>query len=110
MRRTVHISGQIEPFFGTLDENVRFLEHTLHFRTHLNDTRLSIEGQHDAVEQAVKIVEEYNHITRNGRKLSSAEVKSLISVATQSPDESPRGMFEHGRTRAFGKKTVTPKN
>src|SRR5262249_37769913 len=110
MRRTVHISGQIEPFFGTLDENVRFLEDTLHVRTHLNDTRLSIEGQHDAVEQAVKIVEEYNHITRNGRKLSSAEVKSLISVATQSPDESPRGMFEHGRTRAFGKKTVTPKN
>jgi len=110
MRRTVHISGQIEPFFGTLDENVRLLEDVLHVRTHLSDTKLTIEGEHDAVEHAAKIVEEYNHATRRGRALSSEEVKSLIRVATDEPHESPRGMFEQGRARAFGKKTVTPKN
>jgi phosphate starvation-inducible PhoH-like protein len=110
MRRTVHISGQIEPFFGTLDENVRLLEESLHVRTHLHDTRLSIEGEQESVDQAVKIVEEYNHLTRHGRALSAAEVKSLMRVATDEPHESPRGMFEHGRTRSFGKKHVTPKN
>ena len=110
MRRTVHISGQIEPFFGTLDENVRLLEDTLRVRTHLHDTRLTVEGEQEGVDQAVKIVEEYNHLTRHGRKLSSTEVKSLISVATEEPHESPRGMFEHGRARSFGKKIVTPKN
>src|ERR1700734_2068658 len=110
MRRTVHISGQIESFFGTLDENVRLLEDTLHVRTHLNDNRLTIEGDQDNVDHAVKIVEEYNHLTRHGRKLTSAEVKSLIHVATDEPHESPRGMFEHGRQRSFGKKVVTPKN
>src|ERR1700682_5101592 len=110
MRRTVHISGQIEPFFGTLDENVRLLEDTLQVRTHLNDTRLTIEGKQESVDQAVKIIEEHNHLTRHGRKLSSAEVKSLMKVATDEPHESPRGMFEHGRARSFGKKVVTPKN
>src|SRR5437879_8075663 len=110
MRRTVHISGQIEPFFGTLDENVRVLEDSLRVRTHLHDTRLTIEGEQDCVDQAVKIVEEYNHLTRHGRTLSAAEVKSLMRVATEEPHESPRGMFEHSRTRAFGKKQVTPKN
>src|SRR5260370_1092540 len=110
MRRTVHISGQIEPFFGTLDENVRLLEDSLQVRTHLHDTRLVIEGQQESVDQAVKIVEEYNHLTRRGRTLSSAEVKSLMRVATEEPHESPRGMFEHGRARSFGKKQVTPKN
>src|SRR6266478_974418 len=110
MRRTVHISGQIEPFFGTLDENVRLLEESLRVRTHLHDTRLTIEGEQDSVDQAVKIVEEYNHLTRHGRPLSAAEVKSLMRVATDEPHESPRGMFEHGRTRSFGKKQVTPKN
>ena len=110
MRRTVHISGQIEPFFGTLDENVRLLEDALHVRTHLNDNRLTIEGDQDNVDHAVKIVEEYNHLTRHGRKLSSTEVNSLIHVATGDPHESPRGMFEHGRQRSFGKKVVTPKN
>ena len=65
-------------------------------RTHLHDTRLTIEGEQDSVDQAVKIVEEYNHLTRHGRTLSSAEVKSLMRVATEEPHESPRGMFEHG--------------
>src|SRR5205085_1483412 len=94
MRRTVHISGQIEPFFGTLDENVRLLEDSLQVRTHLNDTRLTIEGLQDGVDQAVKIVEEYNHVTRHGRKLTSAEVKSLIHVATEVPGESLRGTLQ----------------
>jgi hypothetical protein len=109
MRRTVHISGQIETFFGTLDENVRLLEDSLHVRTHLHDTRLIIEGEQDNVDRAVTIVEEYNHLTRHGRKLSSSEVKSLMRVATEEPHESPRGMFEHTRARSFGKKQVTPK-
>src|ERR1700704_3898925 len=110
MRGTVHISGQIEPFFGTLDDNVRLLEDVLHVRTHLHDTRLTIEGDQDNVDQAVKIVEEYNHLTRHGRTLTSAEVKSLMRVATEVPHESLRTMFEPTRVRSFGKKQVTPKN
>src|ERR1700746_3519785 len=109
MKRTIHIAGKLEPFFGTLDENVRLLEDSLHVRTHLHDTRLTIEGEQDNVDRAVTIVEEYNHLTRHGRKLSPSEVKSLVRVATEEPHESPRGMFEHGRARSFGKKQVTPK-
>jgi phosphate starvation-inducible protein PhoH and related proteins len=110
MKRNVHITGKLEPFFGTLDENIRMLEDALRVRTHLHDTRLTIEGEQESVDHAVRIVEEYNHLTRHGRSLTSAEVKSLLRVATEEPEESPRGMFEHGRARSFGKKSVTPKN
>ena len=110
MKRTIHISGKLEPFFGTLDENIRLLEDVLQVRTHLNDTRLTIEGTQESVDQAVRIVEEYNHLTRHGRVLASSEIKALMRVATEEPNSSPRGMFENGRTRSFGKKTVTPKN
>lgn len=110
MKRTIHITGQLEPFFGTLDENIRMLEDVLQVRTHLNDTRLTVEGVQESVDQAVRIIEEYNHLTRHGRVLSSAEVKSLMRVATEEPHTSPRGMFENVRARSFGKKTVTPKN
>lgn len=110
MRRTIHISGQIEPFFGTLDENVRLLEDSLQVHTHLSDTRLTFEGEQENVDRAVRIVEEYNHLTRHGRALSGAEVRTLMRVATEEPHGSPRGIFEPGRTRSFGKKQVTPKN
>jgi phosphate starvation-inducible PhoH-like protein len=110
MKRTVHIAGKMEPFFGTLDENVRLLEDSLRVRTHLHDSKLTIEGEQHAVAQAVRIVEEYNHATQKGKELTSEEVKSLICVATEAPEESPRGMFEHGKTRSFGKKSVVPRN
>src|SRR5499425_3421798 len=109
MKRTIHITGKIEPFFGTLDENIRLLEELLRVRTHLHDTRLTVEGEQECVDQAIRIVEEYNHLTRHGRELSSVEVKSLMRVAAEEPHESPRGMFEHARSRSFGKKVVTPK-
>ena len=32
-------------------------------------------------------MEEYNHLTRHGRVLSSAEVKSLMRVATEEPHD-----------------------
>ena len=50
MRRTIHISGKLEPFFGTLDENIRLLEDALQVRTHLHDTRLVIEGEHVSID------------------------------------------------------------
>jgi phosphate starvation-inducible PhoH-like protein len=110
MRRTVHISGKIEPLFGTLDENLRLLESTLHVQTHLQDDRLSIEGDAAEVERAAKIVDEYNHLARSGRTLSSSEVKSMIRVATEEPHLSPRAIFEPSRPRSFGKKSVMPKS
>ncbi|HET9805199.1 MAG TPA: PhoH family protein [Candidatus Acidoferrum sp.] len=110
MKRSIAISGKIEPFFGTLDENVRLLEDSLHVHTHLHDTKLTIEGTHDSVERAVKIVEEYNHATRHGRHLSGEEVKSLMRIALDEPHAAASEVFEQGKARSFGKKQVTPKN
>jgi len=110
MKRTIHIAGKLEPFFGTLDENVRLLENSLHVRTHMHDSKLTIEGEQHAVAQAVRIVEEYNHATQKGKELTSEEVKSLICVVVDAPQESPRGMFEPNKLRAFGKKSVVARN
>src|SRR5215470_8487307 len=110
MKRSIAISGKIEPFFGTLDENVRLLEDSLHVRTHLHDSKLTIEGEAHNVAQAVRIVEEYNHSCQHGRELTAEEVKALMRVALDAPEESPRGIFEHGKTRLFGKKALLPRN
>jgi len=109
MRRTVHISGKIEPLFGTLDENLRLLESSLDVQINLQDRDLTIEGQRAQVERAVRILEEYNHLSRGGRTLTASEVKSLIRVATEDLHVAPRTVLEPGYARAFGKKSVHPK-
>jgi phosphate starvation-inducible PhoH-like protein len=112
MKRTVQITGGIEPLFGTLDENLKLLESKLRVTTHLQNDRLAVEGEPAQVERAVQILNQYNQLVREGRRIESGDVKSLIQVATEEPGTTLREVLEPGapaRARVFGKKTVTPK-
>ncbi len=113
MRRTVQIASGVEALFGTLDENVKLLESSLHVTTDLQDGQLAIEGDAAQVERAVRIVNEYNQLVREGRRMSQSDVKSMIRVATQDPKTTLKQVLEPGspsRPRIFGKKNVTPKS
>lgn len=114
MRRTVQIAGGLESLFGTLDENVKLLESSLHVTTHLaDDDHLTIEGEANQVDRAVRIVNEYNQLIREGRHMSHGDVKDMIRVATQDSKTTLRQVLEPGspaRPRIFGKKNVTPKS
>jgi phosphate starvation-inducible PhoH-like protein len=114
MRRTVQIVGEIESLFGTLDENVKLLESSLHVTTRLqDDDHLVIEGDASHVDRAVRIVTEYNQLVQEGRRMSNGDVKAMIRVAAQDPKTTLRQVLEPGapaRPRLFGKKNVTPKS
>ncbi len=110
MRRTVQIAGGIESLFGTLDENLKLFESALRVTTHLQDDKLAIDGEPAQVERAVRILDEYNELVREGRVLDNGAVKALLRVVTEEPNISLRGILQPGRPRAFGKKTITPKS
>ena len=113
MRRTVQIAGGVESLFGTLDENVKLLESALRVTTQLRDGHLAIEGEAAQVERAVRILDEYNQLVREGRRMNHGDVNAMIRVATEDPKTTLRQILEPGapaRARVFGKKSVTPKS
>jgi phosphate starvation-inducible protein PhoH and related proteins len=113
MRRTVQIVGGVESLFGTLDENVKLLESALHITTQMQDGHLAIDGESAQVERAAVIIEEYNQLIREGRRMTHSDVKAMIRVATQDPKTTLKQVLEPGapaRPRIFGKKNVTPKS
>jgi phosphate starvation-inducible PhoH-like protein len=110
MKQTVRLVGGISELFGTLDENIKLFESTLHVRTHLQDHDLEIEGDPVQVERAALILGEYNNRIREGRVPASQEVKSLLRVATSAPPSELRGAFSPTRVRSFGKKSIAPKS
>src|SRR6202167_3305128 len=110
MKQTVRLVGGISELFGTLDENIKLFESTLHVRTHLQDHDLEIEGAPAQVERAAQILGEYNNRVREGRVPASQEVKSLLRVATTAPSSELRGAFSPTRVRSFGKKSIAPKS
>ncbi len=110
MKRTVEIAGAIEPLFGTLDENLKLFESSLQVSTQLEDNRLAIEGDAAQVNRAVRILDQYNQLVREGRVLSSGDLKGLIRVAAEEPEVTLKEIIEPHRPRAFGKKSITPKS
>src|SRR5580700_6472829 len=110
MKQTVRLVGGITHLFGTLDENIKLFESTLHVRTHLQHHDLEIEGDPIHVERAALIRGEYNNRIREGRVPASQEVKSLLRVATSAPPSELRGAFSPTRVRSFGRKSIAPKS
>jgi phosphate starvation-inducible PhoH-like protein len=113
MRRTLQVAGSVEALFGTLDENLKFLESALHVTIDLQSEHLVVEGQRDNVERACRIIEEYNQLVRDGRRFPNGEVKSLLRLAMEEPNGPLRELLEPkaGAPRsATTKKSVAPRS
>src|SRR5437016_4493817 len=113
MRRTVRIAGQVENLFGTLDENLKLFESSLHVTTFFHDNRLTVEGEAAQVDRAVHILDQYNDLVREGRRMDNGAVKALLHVAAEDPKTSLRHILEPGQPahpRLFGKKSITPRS
>jgi phosphate starvation-inducible PhoH-like protein len=113
MRRTVEIAGSVGTLFGTLDENLRFLESALQITADLEDDHLRLEGDPERIERAAHIIGEYNQLVREGRRFENGEVLSLLRLATEEPGVPLRELLEpagRARPRTSGKKTITPKS
>ena len=96
MRRTVQIAGGVESLFGTLDENVKLLESALRVTTELQDGHLAIDGEAAQVDRAVRILDEYNQLVREGRRMNHGDVNAMIRVATEDPKTTLRQVLEPG--------------
>jgi len=110
MRSTVQISRGIESLFGTRDENIRLLEKGLSVRTHLLADCLEIEGADDAVARAVRILEDFASLVREGHQFVNGELNSFLKVVIEDPEVGLRQLVLSGKQRSFGKKVLAPRS
>ncbi|HXN64217.1 MAG TPA: PhoH family protein [Candidatus Acidoferrales bacterium] len=113
MRRSLQVASGVETFFGTLDENLKFLESSLHVTIDLHDDQLIVEGERENVERASRIVEEYNQLVREGRRFRDGEVKSLLRLAAEEPNVPLKELLEpkgNASRHTMAKKSVTPRS
>jgi phosphate starvation-inducible protein PhoH and related proteins len=113
MRRTVEIAGSVGTLFGTLDENLRYLESALHITADLEENSLRLEGEAEHVERAARILEEYNQLVREGKTFANGEVHSLLKLAVEEPGVPLKELLEsagRAKTKQSGKKSITPKS
>lgn len=96
--------------FGTFDRNIRFLEKSFGVQIQTLDGNLEIVGDNGGVAAAEEILRGYAQLATDGIRLDNGEVESLLKIAVDDPTRSLREIASSLRTRAFGKKQVTPKS
>ena len=110
MKQTVRLLGDASEFCGTLDENLKLFESALQVTANLRDEKIELMGESARVQEAARVIKEYNNLVRNAKAPSSDELQSLIRMAGDEPEAPLRGTFSPVRgPRAIGRKQITPK-
>src|SRR5271170_4945654 len=110
MKQTVRLLGDASEFCGTLDENLKLFESALQVTANLRDEKIELVGESARVQEAARVIKEYNNLVRNAKAPSSDELQSLIRMAGDEPEAPLRGTFSPVRgPRAIGRKQITPK-
>jgi phosphate starvation-inducible protein PhoH and related proteins len=110
MKQTVRLLGDASEFCGTLDENLKLFESALQVTANLRDEKIELVGDSARVQEAARVIKEYNNLVRNGKAPHSDEIQSLIHMAADEPEAPLRGTFSPVRgPRAIGRKQITPK-
>ena len=110
MKQTVRLLGEASEFCGTLDENLKLFESALQVTANLRDEKIELVGESARVQEAARLIKEYNNLVRNGKAPGSDGIQSLIRMAADEPEAPLRGTFSPVRgPRAIGRKQITPK-
>ena len=111
MRKHLEITPNLEPLFGTRDENLRLMEDALHARIDLVSDAVIVEGSDEAIARVERIFQDYEALRQRGILLQNGELNGMLRLVTADPTVSLRGLAESGKQRSAGiKRMVQPRS
>lgn len=111
MKKALEITPNLEPLFGTRDENLRLLEDNLHVRIDLRSDALHVEGSPEALSRVESVFSDYEHLRRNGIMLHNGELHAMLKLVTADSATTLRSLVESGKQRSAGiKRMVQPRS
>ena len=111
MKKALEITPNLEPLFGTRDENLRLMEDSLKVRIDLRSDALHVEGSPESISRIEKIFADFEHLRRNGTLLQNGELNGMLKLVTSDPAVTLRGLVESGKQRSAGtKRMVQPRS
>jgi len=111
MKKTLEITPNLEPLFGTRDENLRLLEDNLHVRIDLRSDAVHVEGSAEAISRVQAVFDDYEFLRRSGINLNNGELHGMLKLVTSDAATTLRGLVESGKQRSAGiKRVVQPRS
>jgi phosphate starvation-inducible protein PhoH and related proteins len=111
LKIALEITPNLEPLFGTRDENLRLMEDSLGVRIDLRSDAVHVEGPAESVARVQRIFQDFETLRRQGVNPHNGELNGMLRLVVADPATSLRSVADAGRQRSVGvKRTVQPRS
>ncbi|MGH9586862.1 MAG: PhoH family protein, partial [Acidobacteriaceae bacterium] len=109
--KALEITPNLEPLFGTRDENLRLMEDMLHVRIEMQQDAVAVEGPEEGVARVQRIFSDFEALRRAGINPHNGELNGMLRLVVADPAISLRSLVESGKQRSTGiKRMVQPRS
>jgi phosphate starvation-inducible PhoH-like protein len=115
LKIALEITPNLEPLFGTRDENLRLMEDALGVRIDLRSDAVHVQGPEESVGRVKRIFADFESLRRAGVHPHNGELNSMLKLVVADSAVSLRGLAEAAKQRSTGMKrgnqgTVQPRS
>ena len=111
MKIALEITPNLEPLFGTRDENLRLMEDSLGVHIDLRSDAVHVEGPEAGVARVQRIFEDFEMLRRQGINPHNGELNGMLRLVVADQAATLRSVAEAGKQRSVGiKRTVQPRS
>ena len=111
MKITLEITPNLEPLFGTRDENLRLMEVSLGVHIDLRSDAVHVQGPEESVTRVRRIFEDFEALRRQGIHPHNGELNGMLRLVVADASTTLRSVAEAGKQRSAGiKRAVQPRS
>ncbi len=115
MKIALEITPNLEPLFGTRDENLRLMEDALGVRIDLRSDAIHVQGGEDSVGRVKRIFSDFESLRRAGVHPHNGELHAMLKLVTADPSVTLKGLADAAKQRTTStkggvSKAVTPRS
>jgi phosphate starvation-inducible protein PhoH and related proteins len=111
LKIALEITPNLEPLFGTRDENLRLMEDSLGVRIDLRSEAVHVEGPQESVARIQGIFQDFESLRRQGVHPHNGELNGMLRLVVADPNTTLKSVAEAGKQRSAGiKRIVQPRS
>jgi phosphate starvation-inducible PhoH-like protein len=111
LKIALEITPNLEPLFGTRDENLRLMEDKLGVRIDLRSDAVHVEGPEEGVARVQRIFQDFEALRKQGVNPHNGELNGMLRLVVADAATTLRSLSDSGKQRSAGvKRTVQPRS
>jgi len=111
LKIALEITPNLEPLFGTRDENVRLMEDALGVLIDLRSDAVHVEGPEAGVTKVKRIFEDFEALRKQGVNPHNGELNGMLKLVVTDPAVTLKSLADSGKQRSAGiKRVVQPRS